>query len=188
MNAETVIPRPDDLAQRIKAEHAAVTKAQKDVVGHAIAAGDYLNQAKVNAGHGGWLKWFDQYCARDLSLKTAECYMKLADGKKVLEEKIKFDTLTNLTLTEAMKLFEEQPDKDEDKDKSANKDKPNTPGTTKASEAYDRTQTTLIKKLQSLAIDQAEAAMKETTRKLQEAFSVMLLKERSKAEPEKKAA
>jgi hypothetical protein len=51
-----------DLAARIRAEHEAVSKALKESVRHAIAAGELLVEAKGQLGHGRWLPWLRDHC------------------------------------------------------------------------------------------------------------------------------
>src|SRR5262245_12758692 len=61
-----------DLATRIKAHHAAVRDAARNVVEKAIAAGTLLKEAKDKVGHGKWLTWLEENC--ELSERTAENY------------------------------------------------------------------------------------------------------------------
>jgi hypothetical protein len=98
------------LAAKAKEAHAIVVNAPKVVLQHAITAGNALNEAKSKVGHGKWLAWLKDNCP-DISDRTAERYMKLAGGKAKLEKKlqdpVKFDIVSNLTINEALRLIEE---------------------------------------------------------------------------------
>ena len=72
-----------DLRERLKAEHAAVGKALKTSLAHAMAAGDILIEAKVQLGkHGEWLPWLES-CG--LSERTSQRYMRLARHRNIVE-------------------------------------------------------------------------------------------------------
>src|SRR5712691_1148287 len=95
----------DELAKLIKAEHTAVTSAsqnidkakedaikakhaavrQANVVSRAIKAGELLKEAKAKISHGEWLPWLKKQC--ELSQRTAQRYMKLADDKPKIEQR-----------------------------------------------------------------------------------------------------
>lgn len=98
-----------DLADKANKAHSLIVNAPKIVLGHAITAGEALNLAKDRAGNGNWLKWLEDNCP-EISDRTAERYMKLANGKTQLEKKLDqsiFDTMSNLTINEALRLLEE---------------------------------------------------------------------------------
>src|SRR6516165_2969679 len=72
------------LAEQIKAEHAGVIKATRNVVRRAIKAGELLKEAKLKVAHGQWLSWLKANCA--LPERTAVRYMKLAAGRSKLDQ------------------------------------------------------------------------------------------------------
>ena len=74
--------RLDQLAQRIEGEHKAVATALQSALGHAIAAGELLIEAKRQVGHGQWLLWLKANCA--VPARTAAHYMALAKSRKGL--------------------------------------------------------------------------------------------------------
>ena len=107
---DTVAPSLDDLAQRIKTEHQEIMGAKRNIVERAMKAGDLLIQAKANAGHGNWLNWLKANCV-GISERTANVYMKLADGRATIEEKLKSAATADLTINEALRsLAEEAPE------------------------------------------------------------------------------
>jgi len=159
-----------ELAQRIKAEHAAVTNGQEslvtaqktataakmnairqaDVVSRAIKAGELLKQAKGKVEHGQWVPWLKNDC--ELSVRTAQRYMKWADDKPKLEKicREKNVTMSLLALNQASKLLRGPPN---------------------ASDEYDKVEKALIKKLKKLSPEAADAAVKTTIKKLKDAVA-----------------
>jgi Protein of unknown function (DUF3102) len=112
--AETSTPAPmdpavvlDDLARKIKLEHQEITKAKRSIVERAMQVGDWLKEAKVKAGHGNWLKWLGDNC-QGISERTANVYMKLAEGR----EKLKCAVAADLTINEALRCLagEQEPE------------------------------------------------------------------------------
>jgi hypothetical protein len=103
-------PLLDDLAQRIKTEHHEIMGAKRNIVERAMKAGDLLLQAKAKAGHGNWLNWLKANCV-GISERTANVYMKLAEGRAKIEEKLKSAATADLTINEALRsLVEEVPE------------------------------------------------------------------------------
>jgi hypothetical protein len=149
-------PSLSDLADRINTEFAAIQKADQDanktVVQRAITFGRTLCQAKENVGHGKWEKWLNDNC-RDVSARTAQRYMKLADSPEVRTELGKNDTVSVLSLRAALAL--------------ANR-KPKDP---QPSDEYDRAENKLVEKLEALSPDTAEAAVSETVERLRGAIA-----------------
>jgi hypothetical protein len=92
------------LATKINSEFAAIQKADQDanktVVQRAITFGGTLSQAKEKVRHGKWEKWLNDNC-RDISARTAQRYMKLADSPEVRAEIGKNDTVSFLSLRAA---------------------------------------------------------------------------------------
>jgi Protein of unknown function (DUF3102) len=136
-------PKPDglaDLAAQIKSYHKAVEDAGKNMVDKAIAAGVALNAAKRQVAHGSWLPWLEKHC--ELSERTANRYMKLANGKSKIEQKLraKSATMADLTLAEAERLTEDE---------------------------YEKVQATLIKKLRGLSPEDVEEAATKTIAELE---------------------
>jgi len=106
------VPSLSDLATRINTEFAAIQKADQDanknVVQRAITFGRTLCQAKEKVGHGKWEKWLNDNC-RDISARTAQRYMKLADSPEVRAEIGKNDTVSVLSLRAALALANRKP-------------------------------------------------------------------------------
>jgi hypothetical protein len=145
------------LATRINTEFAAIQKADRDanktVVQRAINFGRTLCQAKGEVGHGKWEKWLNDNC-RDISVRTAQRYMKLAESPEVRTAMGKNDTVSSLSLRAALAL--------------ANRNSKPDP---KPSEEYDRAETKLVEKLEALSPDTAEAAATETVERLRAAVA-----------------
>jgi hypothetical protein len=149
-------PSLTDLAARINNEFAAIQKADQDanktVVQRAITFGRTLCQTKEKVGHGKWEKWLNDNC-HDISVRTAQRYMKLADSSEVRAEMGKNDTVSVLSLRAALAL--------------ANR-KTKDP---KPSEEYDRAENKLVEKLEGLSPETAEAAANETVERLNAAVA-----------------
>jgi hypothetical protein len=73
-----------ELAHRINAEHDAVAVALQSALGHAIAAGEMLIEAKRQVKHGQWLPWLAANCS--VPARTATHYMALARRRKKLSD------------------------------------------------------------------------------------------------------
>ena len=154
--APSTAPSLTDLAARINTEFAAIQKTDQDankaVVLRAITFGKTLGQAKEKVGHGKWEKWLNDNC-REISARTAQRYMKLADSPEVRTALGKNDTVSVLSLRTALAL--------------ANR----TPKSPKPSEEYDRAENRLVEKLEALSPDTAEAAATETVERLHAAVT-----------------
>jgi hypothetical protein len=68
--------RLDELAGEIATEVRLAEEAWRGAVGHAIAAGEKLIEAKRLVPHGGWLSWLEANCP--LGEREAQNYMRLA--------------------------------------------------------------------------------------------------------------
>jgi hypothetical protein len=90
-----------DLAARIRAEHEATSSALKSSVGHAIAAGELLLEAKELLKHGQWLPWLAEHCA--ISERTAQLYMRCAKNRAAIEANTQ--RVADLTINEAAALL-----------------------------------------------------------------------------------
>ena len=150
-------PSLSDLAIRINTEFAAIQKADRDanktVVQRAITFGRTLCQAKEEVGHGKWEKWLNDNC-RDICVRTAQRYMKLADSPEVRTVMGKNDTVSSLSLRAALALANRKPKPDP-----------------KPSEEYDRAENKLVEKLEALSPDTADAAATETAERLRAAVA-----------------
>jgi hypothetical protein len=147
-----------ELVTKINEGHAWLLKSSQSVLERAIKVGDMLIEAKSIVAHGHFLKWIETNC-NGMSDKTAERYMKLAENKAKLSEikKEKFDTMSNLTLNEAIRII------DGNGGSGGN-----------ASDTYDKVEVRLIKKLQKLSsAEAAEAAKNETVKKLEQVVTEM---------------
>src|SRR5262249_23358955 len=111
-----------------------VAVRQANVVSRAIKAGELLKEAKAKLPHGEWLSWLKKQC--ELSQRTAQRYMKLAEDKPKLEQKQreKSATVADLTLNQAVGLLKPPPN---------------------PSDLYDKAEANLIKKLQDLSAEDA---------------------------------
>jgi Protein of unknown function (DUF3102) len=145
-----------DLAQRIKAYHAGVIDAARNVVTKAISAGQLLKDAKAKLPHGQFLPWLDEHC--DLSERTAHRYMQLASNKLKIEEALKGKsaTMATLSLNKAMRLIEDKGDNDH---KLA------------AASKYAKTQEALLRSLQELLPEDVDEAAKGTIAELEKAIT-----------------
>ncbi len=101
-----IITPHDPLANQINAEHAAVRKAVRDALVHALKCGDLLLEAKGKSGHGAWQNWLEKHCG-EISYRTAALYMQLAKHRDEIEAKSA--TVAHLTLNEAVKLIGPEP-------------------------------------------------------------------------------
>ena len=94
-----------DRAARIRAEHEAVGYAMKRSLGHALAAGKLLIEAKAQVPHGRWLPWLREHC--QVPERSAQRYMLLARHAPELEAKSA--NLADLTMDGAAKLLAPPP-------------------------------------------------------------------------------
>ena len=73
----------DKLATLIRTEHEAVGIAARNMLEHALRAGDALHAAKKQVSEGGWELWMRKHCG--LSLRCAQVYMQLASARSLIE-------------------------------------------------------------------------------------------------------
>jgi Protein of unknown function (DUF3102) len=176
------------LAARIRAGHSAVIEAKKNIVRKAIEVGLLLKEAKEKeCKHGQWLDWLKTN-APEISERTAQRYMELADRKQELEEalKSKSATMADLTLNGAFELLKPEPEADADDDDAEEETKEEDDETSdRASDDYDKAEERLMKKLENLRPDEAEAAIAITIRRLRDTVATM---KKAAAAVEKKAA
>ena len=152
---QVVEPGLPELAQRIKAAHAGVLEAARNVVAKAISAGHLLTEAKAKLSHGQFLPWLGEHC--ELSERTAHRYMQLATNARRIEAPLngKSATMATLSLNKAMRLIEDKPDKD---------------GLGAASR-YAKTQETLINMLEQLLPEDVDEFAKGTIAELEKAVA-----------------
>jgi hypothetical protein len=102
-----VLPAVDlpTLAKAINDHHTAIVREAKSAIGKAIAAGEFLAQAKSAVPDGGWLRWLRSNCV--ISDRTAQLYMQLAENKLVLETWLRDGTqqIADQTLNGALKML-----------------------------------------------------------------------------------
>ncbi|QBR72169.1 hypothetical protein CU048_13810 [Beijerinckiaceae bacterium] len=91
-----------ELAARIRAEHTAVSLALRESLGHSIAAGELLIEAKEMVPHGAWLPWLRDHCS--ISERTSQLYMRLARNRTEIEGP-NAQPIADLTLNEAAALL-----------------------------------------------------------------------------------
>jgi len=92
--------RPDSLAtlaSLINAQHDQATRHARSALEHARQAGELLQQAKAQVGHGGWVAWLATNC--DVSPRQAQRYMKVANNWEAIS---KNDAASHLTIDEAI--------------------------------------------------------------------------------------
>jgi hypothetical protein len=138
--ADGLLPR---LATEINKHCAAVKKAGRSAVEHAIEAGEKLIEAKRHAGHGNWLSWLCDNCPL-LPERTAQLYMQMADHK---DELAKSATVADLGFRQAVKMLAKPRDKAEENNISPESDRPSlmmmasimVPATSKATSRRSRT-------------------------------------------------
>ena len=169
-----------DLVKRINETYAHIERATRETVPRAIELGAMLIKAKADYGtHGDWGQWLKTNC-KQLSERTAQLYMKLAEGRPKIEVELAkrsdpatvADLISELSLRGALQLIK------------GNGSGGN--GSGNPSDAYDKAKERLIVKLKALPFDEAEAAVAETTTELQSAVAEIAKEERKAAT--KKAA
>jgi hypothetical protein len=74
----------------------------------AFEAGELLKRAKAKVPHGEWKQWLKANC--ELKERTAQRYMRLAENRKAIEEKLKDKnaTVADLTVRLAERLITDQ--------------------------------------------------------------------------------
>ena len=102
-----------ELASKIKEYHRMIEDAGRNVLLNAFMAERALLDAKRHTPHGQWLPWLKQNCG--LPERTANRYMKLANARPKIEEKLKAKsaTMADLTLTQAERLADDDDDKEQ---------------------------------------------------------------------------
>lgn len=88
-----------ELAAAIKAEHEAIKGLLADSLTRAMAAGDWLLEAKRKVKHGDWLPWLRDNV--EISERTAQAYMRCANNRIKIEE-MKSAAPADLTIEDAL--------------------------------------------------------------------------------------
>jgi hypothetical protein len=155
-----------ELANRIKACVAEIKKAApatQNALARAFEAGELLIQAQKEYGqHGLWKSWLNTNC--ELSERTAQLYMQLAEGRSKIEAELaKKDgaTVADLSLRGALSLL---------KSGSSN----GKSGESKnLFDAYGNAEKSLLKRLKLLPLAEAEMHSKKTIDELKETIAAM---------------
>src|SRR2546422_3300681 len=77
---EVITPKPltlSRLAAKINTEHAATTRAAREMIRHILRCGEYLLEAKRQLPHGQFEDWLETHC-ETLGVRMARYYMQLA--------------------------------------------------------------------------------------------------------------
>jgi hypothetical protein len=117
-----------DLANQIKKCVADIKDAERGMektrLMRAYHAGGLLNKAKATlVDHGEWLQWLEDHC--DLSERTAQRYMRLADYREMIEHEAKSANMADLTMSKAEWLIKKHaPDDDDETEDTTKADKP----------------------------------------------------------------
>jgi hypothetical protein len=112
----------DELAATIRTEHQAVGLAARNMLEHALRAGDALQAAKRQVAEGGWESWVRKHC--DLSLRCAQVYMQLAAARSQIEAQAQHAAPHSLRA--ALKLIGPAPETSSRLHNTTNKTKPAT--------------------------------------------------------------
>ena len=89
------------LAVEISREHQALRRAFKATFRSALRAGDLLNEAKAQAGHGNYTAWVEENC--EFSDRTARVYTRLANNRDKVEEMLKTADSADLSISEVLR-------------------------------------------------------------------------------------
>jgi Protein of unknown function (DUF3102) len=89
------------LAEEINQEHQAFRGAFKATFRSALRAGDLLNEAKAQAGHGDWTGWVEENC--EFSMRTAQVYMRLANNREAVEKNLKSAEPAHLSIEDVLR-------------------------------------------------------------------------------------
>jgi hypothetical protein len=158
-------PTLTDYAQRINERLKAMADAMVDGIRNSVTcafeAGELLRRVKAKVPHGAWKKWLKKNC--DLKERTAQRYMKLAENRKAIEEKLKGEnaTVADLTVRRAERLITDQSNEQRRPNKQANSDDDATDNdAAKASDYVDKLVERLLKALEMLSKERDEETAK----------------------------
>jgi hypothetical protein len=99
-----------EIAAEIAREHAAVGRAQRDAFIHARAAGNLLLKIKDSVGRGQFIGFLTQ-CG-DLSIRTAQLYMKVAKHGSMIEATLNAQHVAHCSLRQALRIVGESESED----------------------------------------------------------------------------
>jgi hypothetical protein len=159
-----------ELVEQINDKLAMMNAAALNAVTRAFEVGELLRQAKSKVPPRQFADWLERNCK--LPKRTAERYIRLAEGRKQIEEALKNNksaTVAEISLRQAERLLAAPPSPTATSSSIAAEDA----STVNASEAYDNAQKRLIKRLQDLSLEAAEASANETIRELKETVATM---------------
>jgi Protein of unknown function (DUF3102) len=163
-----------ELANRIKvcvAEIKKAAQATQHALLRAFEAGELLIQAQKEYGqHGLWKSWLNTNC--ELSERTAQLYMQLAEGRSKIEAELaKKDgaTVADLSLRGALSLLKSG----SSNGKSGDGKNP--------SAAYDNAEKSLLKKLKALPLDDVDYHAQKTIKELRDVVATMKAGAKAKA-------
>lgn len=89
------------LAGEVNREHKAAAASAREVLDHAVRAGELLLAAKKQVRHGEWLSWFASNF--EFTARTGQNYMRLAQHWSELQAKN--ETVLHLSLRDALALL-----------------------------------------------------------------------------------
>jgi hypothetical protein len=162
-----------ELATRIREQlremEETTNKIKQTVLSQALKLGELLLQAKEKVGHGKFGQWLEKN-SLEVSERSAQRYMALKEQWPKIETWLKANsaTVADLSLRRAEKII-------------ALADNSNSDDGPDASDLYDRAQDNLIKKLQKLDVNEADAAAEATTKELKKTVATMKAGSKSKA-------
>lgn len=161
-----------EIVRRINDTFSQIERATRETVPRAIELGVMLITAKNDYGrHGNWGRWLKDNC-KQISERTAQLYMELANGRLRIETELakRSDPATvavlisELSLRGALQLLKGSETSGTHK---ANGTKETKVPTTK-NEAYDKANAQLIKKLEALPPEDAETKADDTINALKD--------------------
>ena len=92
-----------NLARQIHAEHLATEKDYSSALDHAMAAGDFLLEAKPHFARGQWTDWLLHSCK--IPDRTAQVYMHLARNRKTVKAQRAAGSGSDLSMRGAFKAI-----------------------------------------------------------------------------------
>ena len=100
-----------DLAQEISQHEKSRRACEVKGIMHAIRMGELLIEAKKVAPHGAFRAWVQE--STSVSQRMAQMYMKIAGDERIVEMIAReYETVSHLTLTQAVKLARQHKDLD----------------------------------------------------------------------------
>jgi hypothetical protein len=161
---EPPAPTLEDRAAQVCKDYLAIVAQEgqnnRTIVARAIRVGKDLLDLKSKVDHGDWEKWVETNLPQ-FNYKKVQRWMNLArneekikDAVKELEGNNKKDAVSFLTLREALAIANSKGG-----------------GGGNAGDTYDRVEARLLKRLQPMKFDDADAVVAETIRKLKAALA-----------------